>query len=258
MKVLLKAGRVLAPVGGHPHLSVQELSLRLGEPRPTVHRILQSLSELGYVEAGPRRGTYRLGLELFRLGSLALQRVDVREAAVPVMEDIHRALEETVYLTIRRGDDAVCIERIEGVHIRSMFLQLGGSMPLHLGAGPRALLAHLPRADWVQYLAAAKLAPLTPASPSTKGQVLELLEETLRMGYAISDEDVTLGIASVGAPIFDSTGGVAAAISVGGLTALVLGDQRRDQVIELVTSGARRISEALGYRPAEPSRTAAR
>jgi DNA-binding IclR family transcriptional regulator len=174
------------------------------------------------------------------------------------MEDIHRALEETVYLTIRRGDDAVCIERIEGVHIRSMFLQLGGSMPLHLGAGPRALLAHLPRADWVQYLAAAKLAPLTPASPSTKGQVLELLEETLRMGYAISDEDVTLGIASVGAPIFDSTGGVAAAISVGGLTALVLGDQRRDQVIELVTSGARRISEALGYRPAEPSRTAAR
>ena len=78
------------------------------------------------------------------------------------------------------------------------------------------------------------------------------------MGYAISDEDVTVGIASVGAPIFDSTGGAAAAISVGGLTALVLGDQRRDQVIELVTSGARRISQALGYRPAEPSRTAAR
>ena len=78
---------------------------------------------------------------------------------------------------------------------------------------------------------------------------MELLEETLRAGYAVSDEDVTVGIASVGAPIFDATGQVVAAISIGGLTTLVLQNPRRDRVIELVTGGARRISEAMGYRP---------
>lgn len=248
MKVLGKAGRVLGQLGERSDMSAREISISLGEPRPTIHRILQDLAALGYVEAGPKRGTYRLGLELFRLGSLVALRVDVREAAAPVMQDIHGELEETVYLTIRRNHDAVCIDRIEGVHIRSMYLQLGGSMPLHLGAGPRALLAHLPRAYWDEYFAAVKLTPITPASPATKGQVLEFLEDTLRRGYAVSDEDVTVGIASIGAPIFDRAGQVAAAISVGGLTRLVLGAPRRDRVIELVTGGAGRISETMGYR----------
>jgi len=247
--VLTKAGRVLGQLGERSDMTVRELAISLGEPRPTVHRILQNLAELGYVDAGPKRGTYRLGLELFRLGSLVALRVDVREAAASVMQEIHQALEETVYLVIQRDHEAVCIDRIEGLHIRSMFLALGGSLPLHLGAGPRALLAHLPRAYWDEYLAAVKLTPLTPASPTSKHQVVELLEATLRSGYAVSDEDVVTGIASVGAPIFDATGKVAAAISIGGLTALVLGDARRDRVLELVTDGARRVSEAMGYRP---------
>jgi DNA-binding IclR family transcriptional regulator len=249
MNVLTKAGRVLTQLGESSDLTARELSIRLGEPRPTVHRLLQELAALGFVEPGPRRGTYRLGLELFRLGSLAAQRIDVREAAKAVMEEIHRALEETVYLVIRRRHEAVCIERIEGLHIRSMFLQLGGSLPLHLGAGPRAMLAFLPRPYWDEYFATAEFSSVTPQSPTTKGEVQQLLGDTLRTGYAISDGDVTVGIASVGAPIFDSTGQVVAAISVGGLAALILGDPRRNHVIELVTGGARRISEAIGYRP---------
>jgi DNA-binding IclR family transcriptional regulator len=249
VSVLTKAGRVLGELGTTPDLTARELSIRLGEPRPTVHRLLHELAALGFVAAGPRRGTYRLGLELFRLGSLAALRIDVREAARVVMEEIHQTLEETVYLVIRRQHEAVCIDRIEGLHIRSMYLQLGGSLPLHLGAGPRAMLAFLSRPYWDEYLATAELTPLTAQSPTTKGEVLELLGDTLRTGYAVSDGDVTVGMGSIGAPIFDSTGQVVAAISVGGLTALILGDSRQDHVIELVTAGARRISEAMGYRP---------
>jgi DNA-binding IclR family transcriptional regulator len=241
---------VLSQLGESSDLTARELSIRLGEPRPTVHRLLQELAGLGFVERGPRRGTYRLGLELFRLGSLAALRIDVREAAKTVMEEIHQTLEETVYLVIRRQYEAVCIDRIEGLHIRAMFLQLGGSLPLHLGAGPRAMLAFLSRAYWDEYFATVELTRLTPQSPTTTGEVVALLEDTLRTGYAISDGDVTVGMGSVGAPIFDGTGQVAAALSVGGLTTLILEDPRRDQVVELVSGGARRISEAMGYRPA--------
>ena len=249
MKVLEKAGRVLDQLAQKHDLTVRELAVLLEEPRPTVHRIVHDLAALGYVEGGLKRGTYRLGLELFRLGSLAAARIDVREAAATSMQDIHRELEETVYLCIRREHEAVCIDRIEGLRVRSMFLQLGGSLPLHLGAGPRALLAYLPRAYWDEYVKAVELTPLTPSSPATKAQLVQLLEETRHDGYAVSDEDVTLGIASVGAPIFDGAGRVVAAVSVGGLVALILGEQRRDRVVEIVTGGARQISEAMGYRP---------
>ena len=231
VRVLGKAARLLKLLADNPDATAPTLALLLGEPRPSVYRLIHDLVVLGFVEEGPRPGTYRLGLELFRLGSLVALRLDVREAAAPVMNDVHQALEETVYLIIRWGHNGVCIDRIEGLHIRSMALQLGGSLPLHLGAGPHALLAYQPRQYWEEYFAEVKLEAMTPRTPTTKAGIVALLEEARHLGYAISDEDVTVGITSVGAPIFDHTGQVHAALSVGGLRSAVLrdgsGDARR-------------------------------
>jgi DNA-binding IclR family transcriptional regulator len=214
-----------------------------------VYRLIQDLVVLGYVEEGSQPSTYRLGLELFRLGSLVALRLDVREAAAPVMNDVHKALEETVYLVVRRGHDAVCIDRIEGLHIRSMALQLGGTLPLHLGAGPRVLLAYQPREYWEEYFAEVKLKTMTSRTPTTKAGIVALLEEARHLGYAISDEDVTLGITSVGAPIFDHTSQVHAALSVGGLRSAVLRDGSGERAVQLVTEGAAEISRRMGYQP---------
>lgn len=249
VKVLAKAARLLEVLADNPDLTAPALSQRLGEPRPTVYRLVQDLAALDYVEEGPRPGTYRLGLELFRLGSLVGLRFDVRERAAPVMEEVHKALEETVYLVIRRRHEAVCIDRVEGLHIRSMALQLGGSLPLHLGAGPRALLAYEPRQYWDEYFAQVELEPRTPRTPMTKAGIVALLEEVRHLGYAISDEDVTLGITSVGAPVFDHHGDVRAALSVGGLRSAVLGDGSGERAVKLVTEGAAEISRRMGYRP---------
>jgi DNA-binding IclR family transcriptional regulator len=247
VKVLGKAARLLDVLADNPDLSAPSLAQHLGEPRPTVYRLVQDLMALGYLEPGSRRGTYRLGMELFRLGSLVSLRLDVRERAAPVMSEIHRETEETVYLMVRRHDQAVCIDRVEGVHIRSMALHLGGSLPLHLGAGPRALLAYQPREYWDRYLEEVPLVAMTPRSPTSKAGILALLEEILHNGYAVSDEDVTLGISSVGAPIFDHTGAVHAALSVGGLRSAVLGDGG-ERAVRLVTEGAAEVSRKMGYR----------
>jgi DNA-binding IclR family transcriptional regulator len=251
VKVLGKAGRLLQLLADNPDSPAPALALLLGEPRPTVYRLIQDLVALDYVEEGPLPGTYRLGLELFRLGSLVALRFDVRERAAPVMSDIHQALEESVYLIIRRSHDAVCIDRVEGLHIRSMAMQLGGSLPLHLGAGPRVLLAHQPPEYWEKYFAEVKLEAMTPRSPTTKAGIVALLEEIRHVGYAISDEDVTLGISSVGAPIFDHTSRVHAALSVGGLRSAVLGNGGGERAVQLVTDGAAEVSRRMGYRPQE-------
>ena len=246
VKVLGKAAKLLDVLADHPDQSAPSLAQRLGEPRPTVYRLVQDLMALGYLEQGTRRGTYRLGMELFRLGSLVGLRLDVRERAAPVMNDIHQALEETVYLMVRRHNQAVCIDRVEGVHIRSMALHLGGSLPLHLGAGPRLLLAYEPREYWEEYLDDEPLAAMTPRSPTSKAGIIALLEEIVHAGFALSDEDVTLGISSVGAPIFDHTGKVHAALSIGGLRSAVLGDGG-ERATRLVIEGAAEVSRKMGY-----------
>jgi DNA-binding IclR family transcriptional regulator len=243
--VLAKAVAVLDALAEEGEATPARLAELTGEPRSSVYRLLASLQELGLIEPGRRRGTYLLGLKLFRLGSTVVSRFDERQAALPVMERIHAETGETIFLCVRRGDDAVCIERIDGARINLLALSLGGSLPLHVGGAARALLAFEPPDSWDDYLERASLEPLTRNTPSTREALIEELRATRERGYAISDEDVTPGVAAVGAPIFDHTGAVRAALSAGGMRDAVLRDSSR--TIELVCDGAAAISRTLGH-----------
>jgi DNA-binding IclR family transcriptional regulator len=246
VRSLAKAVLLLEALAEEGEATPRRLSEVLHEPRTTVYRLLTGLQALDMVESGTRAGTYRLGWRLLRLGSAVIARLDERQAALPVMERIHERTGETVFLCVRRGDDAVCIERLDGLRVQSLVLRLGGSLPLHLGAGPRVLLAWEPREEWEAYAERVQLEPLTDKTPSTREALFEELERCLEQGYALSDEDVTTGIASLGAPVFDYTGRIRAAISVGGMRRFVL-EEIRDEAVELLTTGARDISTALGY-----------
>jgi DNA-binding IclR family transcriptional regulator len=223
----------------------RRLAELLDEPRTTTYRLLRSLEALDLVEPGTQPGTFRLGWKLMRLGAAVVERLDERQAALPVMERVHERVGETVFLVVRRGWDAVCIELLEGLRVQSLALRLGGSLPLHVGAGPRALLAWEPREVWDEYVESGSLAGGTDRTPATRAALVRELEVTLAQGYAVSDEDVTPGIASLGAPIFDYTGSVRAALSIGGLKTHVLGEGR-EAFVELLVQGAREISTVLG------------
>jgi DNA-binding IclR family transcriptional regulator len=243
--VLAKAMALLDCVAEAGEVTPARLAELTGEPRSTVYRLLASLQQLGLVEPGRRRGTYMLGLKLFRLGSTVVSRFDERQAALPVMERIHEEIGETTFLCVRRGYDAVCIERIDGARVNVLALSLGGSLPLHVGSAARALLAFEPPTEWDDYVEHREFEALTPKTPVTREAVLEELRATRERGYAVSDEDVTPGVGSVGAPIFDHTGAVRAALSVGGMRDAVFADAVR--TIELVCDGAAAISRALGH-----------
>jgi DNA-binding IclR family transcriptional regulator len=247
IRALAKAVLVLEQLAEAREATPRQLAELLNEPRTTVYRLLGSLEALDLVEPGAQPGTFRLGWKLMRLGAAVIERLDERQAALPVMERIHEATGETVFLLVRRGDDAVCIERLEGLRVQSLALRLGGSLPLHVGAGPRALLAWEPREFWETYAAGrSEFEGPTGLGPHSRDELFAELERTREQGIAVSDEDVTQGIASLGAPVFDYTGGIRAALSVGGMKQLVLGDDH-DRIVELLLAGAREVSGALGF-----------
>jgi DNA-binding IclR family transcriptional regulator len=161
------------------------------------------------------------------------------------MERINQELGETTFLCVRRGYEAVCIERIDGSRVNLLALALGGSLPLHAGAVTRAILAFEPREFWDEYVEHHGVAGFTPKTPASREALFAELEATLERGYAISDEDVTPGIAAMGAPIFDHTGRVRAGLSLGGMRDTLFGHESR--ALEMLLEGAREISRALGY-----------
>jgi len=210
-----------------------------------VYRLIASLCELELIDAGSRRGTYRLGLKLLRLGGIVMASFDERGFARPIMEQIHEATGETVFLCVRRGFEAVCIDRIDGKRVQSLALKVGGTLPLHAGAASRALLAFESETVRERYIEEQSLETLTPHTPTAPAELREVLAEVRRLGVSMSDQDVTLGIAAVGAPIFGLDGQVRAALSTSGIREAILGEQSR--AAQLTVEGAAEISRQLGY-----------
>jgi DNA-binding IclR family transcriptional regulator len=239
------AVRVLDVLEAEGEAGPSRVALAAGIRRRDAASLLDRLCDLGLIERSEGAGTYRLGLRLFRLGAAVGRRLEVRQAARPVLEDIHRATEETVYLCVRRGDDALCVDRIDGLWVQSLTLRVGETLPLHLGAASRALLAYESEAFLRDYLGRATLMPLTERTPPTRAAVRRELRAVVERDYAVSDGDIRLGIAAVGAAIRDHTGAVVAALSVGGLRPSILGDEAT--TARLVVEGAARVSRALAF-----------
>lgn len=243
--VIAKVDGVLSILEERGETSAADIAELTGEPLSSVYRLLQSLTGVGWVDRGSRRAAYRLGVLLLEVSSRLEDQLDIREVALPTLRQLLADIGVTAFLCVRRDARAVCVERLEGLSVRSLAMQLGSSLPLYAGAAPRALLAFLPREEQHAALAVAELAG-DPARPDPAAIAADI-EKVRHVGYAISDGDVTPGIAALGAPVFDHRGELAAAVSISGLRSQILGAQQ-ERNVELLVAGARAIGIALGHK----------
>jgi DNA-binding IclR family transcriptional regulator len=247
LELISKAGAVLSTLETRGDTTAADLAAALHEPLSSIYRLLQSLTATGWVDRGPKRGTYRLGLALMTIGGLIEDQLDIREACLPSLRNLVAEIGVTSFLCVRRGVRAVCLERLEGFAVQSLAMQLGGSLPLYTGAAPRALLAFLPRAEQDAVLADTSEGlrddPPRPAFATLKADLTVIK----RMGYSISDGDVTPGIAALGAPVFNHRGEVDGALSISGLRGQVLGPSVLEDNVARLRQAAVDASAALGW-----------
>jgi DNA-binding IclR family transcriptional regulator len=247
LELITKAGAVLDVLEQQGEASAADLAATLGEPLSSVYRLLQSLTSTGWVDRGSRRGAYRLGLTLMTIGGLVEDHLDIREASLPSLRELVDATGVTSFLCVRRGPRAVCLERIEGYAVQSLAMLLGGSLPLYAGAAPRALLAYLPAAEQRAILSdTSQQMGGDPPRPDDEA-ILADIAGIRAVGYSVSDADVTPGIASLGAPVFNHRGEVQGALSVSGLRGQVLNPASVEDTIKRLMVAADQASAALGW-----------
>ena len=222
---------------------VQQLDLK----RTTVYRLLTTLLARGYVEPGKSGATYQLGLRTLEIGSRFAVRLDLRSAAMPALQLLAETTGDTAYLLVNGQGEAFCLDRVDGKnHLKSLFLQVGGRMPLSTGAGPRVLLASLPQEDLEQVIQNTGLPCLTPHSITDPALLRHDLAQIRKQDYAVSHGDATLGVSAIGAPVRNHQSRVVAAISVGGPSNHFT-DNNMPSMIALVTKAASETSARLGY-----------
>ena len=186
---------------GEPELSLGELTRRGGYSKSTTYRLLTTLQAGGWLERTPT-STFRLTIRAFQTGSVLVESLDITRVAPPLLTRLSIETGQTTYLVVAAGDHAVCLERVSvGARIQVLELEIGGAQPLHVGAAPRALLAH-DEAALLPGLLRSGLAGRTPATLVDEHELRADLEATRARGYAISDGDSTVGVAALGAPVF--------------------------------------------------------
>jgi IclR family transcriptional regulator, KDG regulon repressor len=228
-------------------LGATRVARELGVAKSTACRMLAALAAGGMLE---RTGTgrYRLGLRLFEIGQLAVDRLMLRELAVPVLGELRDVLRETAQLAVPVGADVLYVDRLEGSGAGTMFhTELYRRGPGHSSSAGKVMAAHNPTMERaILERGFTRRTPFTIVDPARYRQVLRRVRVD---GFAASREEHTMGLSSVAAPVLLSRGErkvAVAAISVVGGTARVLG-ARKIAVVQSVRRAAARVSEALSH-----------
>lgn len=243
---------ILETLGTGQEMGVTDLAKKLGLGKSSVYRLLATLARRGYVEKGPHSDRYRLSYRLFLVGSAAADRFSLREAAHPVMERLAAETGETVNLGVLDGTRVVNLHKVESRHFLRMHMKVGGGVPAHATALGKALLVGLQPAELARRLRGRRLERLTPRTIGDRRSLAGALARIRKQGFAIDNEECSLGLRCLAAPILDHRGTVAAALSISGPTHR-LPDPVLSRLAERVRTAAREISHRLGYSTEPPA-----
>jgi DNA-binding IclR family transcriptional regulator len=225
---------------------VTEIAQELGTSRARVFRILKTLERKGYVASDPDTRGYSLGLKFLQIGKWVRHRIKLRDVAEPFLVKLARKTGDVTLLMVLMGDYAFTVDTYRGSQRLQVEVPIGIPKPLHIGAAPKVLLAHMPNEERERYIGNAELSRYTANTITDRDQLRDCLNEIRRQGYVVAEEDYYVGEYSIAVPVRDDNATVVGAISV---TAPCDRDtpQRREVLVELLMSAAEGISERLGF-----------
>lgn len=211
--------------------------------KATVHRVLSGLVAHGLVDQDKASGRFFLSLKLISWAMAAGDRFGLARLAGNAMSRLSQRTQDTVYLSLRSGDEAVCIERREGSFpIKTLTLRLGDRRPLGVGAGSMAMMAFLADEE-INRVIAAQSAEMSRYG-TDEMTLRDMIATARKLGYALNDERLIPGMSAVGVPIRRPSGQPFAALSVAAISSR-LQLPRRDTIVASLKQEAEQIEAEL-------------
>ena len=163
VKSVERAMEILSALGqGKPQQSLSQLSQSLSLPKTTVHRLIATLEEGGFVKQDPTTRCYGLGSKILELAGALLKQIDLRTVAYPYLEELALATRQTVSLAILEGTDLVYLENFSRGAVFQQPAQIGLRLPAFCRGLGKAILAFLPDSKQQELLEKIDFIPQTP------------------------------------------------------------------------------------------------
>ncbi len=245
IQALDRALTILKVLANAEGLSLTELAEASDQSPATVYRVLSTFAAHDIVEFQPARQLWFIGQEAFRIGNAFLGRGNLVEHARGAMRDLMLETGETANLAIPDGDQVVFISQVETQAPIRAFFRPGTRGPIYAAGIGKALLAHYPPAEVDRLLRAQTFPAFTPSTITERARMEAELAAIRAQGWAMDDEERTIGMRCVAAPIFNEFHEPVAGLSISGPTVRVT-LERGPEFGALVRAAADRVTRATG------------
>lgn len=234
--------RLLA--GGERKLALSDVAVTLGLAKGTVHGILRTLQQEGFVEQDPDTGRYQLGAELLRLGNSYLDVHELRARSLMWADDLARTTRESVRIGVLHAGGVLVVHHVFRPDDSRQVLEVGSMMPLHATAWGKVLLAFDPVAHGELDAELKAFTRFTVTDPAALDVQAERIRE---LGWAGERQEAVEGVAGLAAPIRDRRGSPIGAVGIdGAVERLTEGGEFPSRLIAAVRDAARAIGRDLG------------
>lgn len=225
-----------------PVLSASEIGRRAQLPVSTAHRLAEQCVAWGGLERAPAGG-YQVGVKLWMLGLHSNRIPMLRQAAAPVLEQLHETTGHQVQIGVRDARTALCLRFLPNRDVVNERAWLGWNVPLHCTGVGLVLLAFAD-ADVADTVLAGSLRTFTPSTVTAPEEIRERIAEVRRTGVARTNGEYMAGASSVAVPVRDRAGHVTAALSM-----IIPSDAAGewDRYEELIVRAGERISADLRW-----------
>lgn len=228
-------------------LTLSDISVGAKLDAGTARRLLVTLRDEGLVAQDSGTGRYHLTLQMARFAAAVPEGQSLKHLAEVDMRALAEQTGLTVLLSALSDSKAVCLAREHGnAPVQVRWWPVGEALPMNCGAAPRLLLAHMPASEREAVLEG-RLVALTRHSVTNPVALREMLERARAEGWAMAVNDVIEGLSALAAPVYGPAGEVAGAVSIGGLTPMIVSDRGapRAEPLSALRAATKRISARL-------------
>jgi DNA-binding IclR family transcriptional regulator len=229
-----------------PSISPPDMARELKIPRSTVHRLLQTLEEMGFLRRAENGGTYVLGPAVLTIGFDYLGSLDIIQLSNPVLGQLRDKTQCSAHLSVLNSTEIVYLSRHPGPTALTSSVGVGTSLPAHATVMGRVLLADLSPAALRALYKDKPMKRFTPKTPTSLAALERLLVEDRRLGYVMSSSYYERGVTSVAAPVRDYTGKAVAAINVTIVDSLVDESALYGEITSETCAAAASLSAMMG------------
>lgn len=241
---------VLQALAREGYMSLTDLSLKVGVPTSTAHRILVTLEKRGFTELNEDTNEWSIGIESFRVGSSYLERTNLIDSSRETMRKLMETTGETANLAIADGGDVVFISQVESHNPIRAFFRPGTRGHMHASGIGKALLSSMLRRDVEKILQAKGCPEFTAKTLTTPADLFHDLETAQKRGWALDDEERYDGMRCIASCIYNSYGEAVAGISVSGPT-VRFPDHLLQVISPQVMEMAQQVTLLIGGKPRE-------